>query len=301
MKWLIIICFWLASASAIGQEIEFTVHHAPGGPSDRATRLLAQELPAKQYVVVNRPGASGRIAVRHLLSRPSLMVATMPQIFVTNPIMFRDLEYDPALDLEVLAMVGVMPNLLICNSKLGFERFAQLRHSTKRLNFGVGGRGSNEHLATMALLSQWKNDHNIIYYAQGGSAAITDLMGGTIDCMFANYPLVRPLVNEGRLRPLLSSHELGLSVDTWNQVFKSAWPMNSELAVVIDRKMDPRIRQQIQTDLQQIFSSPSIDTKIRELGLLPILKMDARALADSARTQQHVRDFILNNRVQLKE
>ena len=301
MKSLIAIFFCLLGITASAQEIEFTVHHAPGGPSDRVTRLLAQELPTRQYVVVNRPGAAGRIAVRHMLGRPAMMVATVPQIFVTNPLMFADLEYDPSKDLETLAIVGVMPNVLVCNSKLGFDRFDHLRRSNRPLNFGAGGRGSNEHLATVALLAQWKHNHNIVYYPQGGSAAITDLMGGTIDCMFANYPLVKSIIADSRLKPLLTTHELSLGVEVWQTVFRTPWPVQSELAVVVDRKLESKIRQQIQADMQHIFSTAGLDTKIRDLGLLPVLRMDPRSLAESTKTQQSIRDFILSNRLLLKE
>lgn len=301
MKWILPICIWLASTSASAQEIEFTVHHAPGGPSDRVTRVIAQELPAKNYVVVNRPGAAGRIAVRHLLNRPSMMVATMPQIMVTNTLMFTDLEYDPSTDLEVLAIVGIMPNVLVCNSRLGFERFSQIKQSGKNLNFGAAGRGSNEHLATVALLSQWKNNHNIIYYAQGGSASLTDLIGGTIDCMFANYPLIKPMIHENRLKLILSTHDVGLAIDTWTQVFRSTWPIQSELAIVVDRRMDAKTRQQIQGDLQQVLTNTAMTIKIRDLGFIPVLRTDHRALAESTRTTQLIRDFIVNNRIPLKE
>lgn len=301
IKLLMALCFWAANAPMWAQEIEFTVHHAPGGPSDRVTRLLAQELPAKTYVVVNRPGAAGRIAIRHIMSRPSLMLATMPQIFVTNPIMFRDLEYDPANDLEVIAVIGIMPNVLVCNNKLALDRFVQLRDIPASLKFGVGGRGSNEHLATTALLAQWPNKHDLIFYAQGGASSLTDLIGGTIDCMFANYPLVRSFVQEGRLRVLLSSHELPGVAEHWAKTFKSPWQIQSELAIVIDRRMDAKIKQQIKHDIAQVLAVSGLESKIREAGLIPVLKHDAASLQASQRTQQRIKDFILQNQISLKE
>ena len=135
---LITLLFSLVSAVTIaGTEIEFTVHHAPGGPSDVSTRLLAQELPGSRYVVINRPGASGKIAMRQLMSKSSMMIATMPQIFVTNTLMFNDLEYDPTQDIELVAVIGAMPNVLVCNTKHGFKTFADFKNSNKSLNFGV--------------------------------------------------------------------------------------------------------------------------------------------------------------------
>lgn len=298
-----ILATWLcvfSTALAQAQEIEFTVHHAPGGPSDRVTRLISQELPAKNYVVINRPGASGRIAVRHLLSRPAVMIATVPQIFVTNPIMFTDLEYDPG-DLELLAVVGVMPNVLVCSPRLMIANIQQLKQHTGRLNFAVAGRGSNEHLATVALLAQWTNHHQIIYYAQGGTASMTDLVGGSIDCMFANLPLARPMLQDGRLRPLLTSHDVGMSVDTWARVFGSPYPIQSELGLVVNRRLDSSTKLQIRKDLQAALASPQMDVRMRDLGLLPILRWDARALAESAQIQQRIRSMIRDKNINLKE
>lgn len=301
MKWLVSVCLWLACSMVAAGEIEFTVHHAAGGPSDRVTRLVAQDLPAGRYMIVNRPGAAGRIAMRQLLARPSVMIATIPQIFVTNPLIFTDLEYDPGRDLELLGVVGVMPNVLVCSPRLGFASFEQVRAHKDSLNFAVGGRGSNEHLATVALLAQWPNSHNIVFYAQGGSASITDLVGGSIDCMFANLPLARPMIQDGRLRPLLTSHDLGLSSDTWFRIFNSTYPMQSELGVIIDRRMDDKIKQQIKKDIQAAFQSVNLDNRIRDIGILPILKTDSKSLAESTRVQNRMREMIVRTGINLKD
>ena len=97
---------------AIASELEFTVHHAPGGPSDKITRLLATKFPSQKYKVVNRPGAQGKIAVRHILRNNSMMVATVPQILVTNFLMPVDTGYKED-ELELIYIVGVMPNVLV--------------------------------------------------------------------------------------------------------------------------------------------------------------------------------------------
>ena len=101
--------------------IELTVHHAPGGPSDKITRLIAKNLPT--YTIQNKPGAAGRIAVKHILQGNSVLTATIPQIYVTNPLMFTDLEYNPETDLEIIGVAAIMSNLLVCNSKLEIKDF----------------------------------------------------------------------------------------------------------------------------------------------------------------------------------
>lgn len=288
--------------SVQAQTIEFTVHHAPGGPSDRITRLLANELPVARYVVINRPGAAGRIAIRQLLSRPSLMVATMPQIFVTNPMIFTDLDYDPDTDLELIAVVAYMSNVLVCNSTLGFRVLDDLKNTTKSLNFGVAGIGSNEHLATAALLGQWINSHIVVPYAQGGNRSLIDLMGGNIDCMFANYPLVKSsLDDKSRITALITSHPISrLSIPTWQQVFGTAYPVTSQLGIVVSQHMDATVKKEIRLDIEKTFARPNMISGMVEIGLTPVLKIDPKSLADARTINSRLRDFITTSKVKLK-
>ncbi len=290
----------LCFATAQAQEIEFTVHHAPGGPSDRTTRLIAQELPVKNYTVINRPGASGKIAMKQLMSRPSMMVATMPQIFVTNSLMFTDLEYNPDRDLELVAVIGAMPSVLACNNKHKFRSFADVRNHTRPLTFGFAGYGSSEHIATAVLLSQWNNNHQLIPYAQGGSTSLTDLLGGNIDCMFANFPLVAGYVGDStRITMLMSSHDLGLGLQTWEQIFKTSYPIQSQLGLIINRNLDAVVKEQIRRDVAQALRRPGFDQDIRNLGLFPILKMDANTIKESLAINQRLRDFVVRNQLKL--
>lgn len=290
----------LAAVTAQAQEIEFTVHHAPGGPSDRSTRLLASELP-KNYTVVNRPGASGKIAVKALMSKPAVMIATMPQIFVTNPLMFDDLEYQPNKDLELVAVIGAMPSVLACNNKLGFKSFEDVKSSTKSLNFGVAGYGSSEHIATAVLLTQWKNSHQVIPYAQGGSTSLTDLLAGNIDCMFANFPLVKGYVGDNsKITMLMSSHDVGAKLPTWSQVFKAPYPLTSHLGLIVNKNLEPKIKAQIYKDVAQAISKQGFDQEIVNMGLFPILKMDSVTVSESLVINVRLRDFLIKNQLKLK-
>ncbi len=299
MKIILSLFISLLSASAIA-DVEFTVHHAVGGPSDRTTRLLAQELPSNRYTVINRPGASGKIAMRQIMSRPSMMIATMPQIFVTNPLMFNDLEYNPEQDLELVAVIGAMPNVLACNNKLGFKTFTDFKNTTRSLNFAVAGYGSSEHIATAVLLNQWRNTHQIVPYAQGGSASLNDLLGGNIDCMFANYPLIKGQVGDTtRITVLMTSHELGLKTQTWSQTFGSTYPLQSHLGLIVNQRLDPVVKAQIKADVAQAIKKQGFDQEIRDMGLFPILKSDAASIKESLMIHQRLKDFITRTNLKL--
>jgi len=287
----------LALATFSAQAIEFTVHHAPGGPSDRATRLIAKYLP-NDYVVVNRPGAGGRIATRHLIKDNTLMLATVNQIFVTNMLSEQDAGYEPNRDLEILGTAAAMPNVLACRSNLGFKELRDLNGG--KLNFGVAGYGSSEHIATEALLTKISGQHQSVPYAQGGSASVTDMLGGNLDCMFANYPTIRPFVEDRRITVLFSSHDLGLGVPTWRDQFGEQFPFQSYLSVIVSRNMPAQDKRKIQEDLERVFANAEFKTELRSLGLFVVAKTDRQSQQQVERANASLFKFLVNSKIKLQ-
>lgn len=294
----IIGCFFLTNI-AWATEIEFTVHHAPGGPSDRITRLLANKLPQQKIKVVNRPGAQGRIAVRHILANNSMMVATIPQILVTNFLMPIEAGYTKD-DLELIYVVGAMPNVLVCNNKLGFNTYKDFLTTSKSLNFGVAGYGSSEHLATEFLFNTVNlKQHVIVPYAQGGAASLTDLLSGTLDCMFANYPLVKEHIAEGKnITALISSHKLNLPIPNWQQEFKEPFPFQGTLGLVVSKKLSPSIKNEILEDFKRIKDN-RLQEEIADLGIFPIMRNDPAAIQSIIQQNNRLKDTIIKNNIKV--
>lgn len=263
----------LMAVTLYSYAMEFTVHHAPGGPSDRATRAIAKYLPS-EYVVVNRPGAGGRIAVRHLIKNNSMMVATTSQIFVTNMLSNQDVGYSPLRDLSIIGNVAIMPNVLVCRSELGYKTLSDI--GNKSLNFAVAGYGSSEHIATETLFTRLSGKHLSIPYALGGSSSANDLLGGTIDCMFANYPTIKPFINDKKITVIMTSHDVGLNVSTWQSMFNEPFPFQSYLSIVISSRMEESDRKKAIADLTAAFSNTELSTDLKSLGLFPVLDHSSR-------------------------
>ena len=284
---------------AIASELEFTVHHAPGGPSDKITRLLATKFPSQKYKVVNRPGAQGKIAVRHILRNNSMMVATVPQILVTNFLMPVDPGYKED-ELELIYIVGVMPNVLVCNNKLGFKAYKDFLNTNKSLNFGVAGYGSSEHLATEFLFRAINvNAHLVVPYAQGGASSLNDLLGGNIDCMFANYPLVKEHIAEGkRITALISSHNLNLNIPNWQEEFKEPFPFQGNLGVVVSKKLPLQIKEEMIKDFEKILDS-ELREDIRDIGIFPIMKNDTKSIQEVSRHNVRLKQLITKYNIRI--
>jgi len=289
----------LFSTLTHAQSMEFTVHAAPGGPSDTVTRIIAKEINDKNMVVVNRPGAGGRIAIRQVMTGNSLILATMSQIFVTNTMIAGEkLEYDPEKDLELIGLVASMPNVLVCNKSKGINTVADL-DKFSNLSFGFAGYGSSEHLATEVLLRKVKTSHLQIPYSRGGSAAVQDMVGGNIDCMFANYPTVRGWVQDNHLKFIMSSHELGLGIPTWRNVYREDFPFQSYLGVVVSKQMPIATKQSLVNNLTVIFKNPEFVNDLKNAGVFPTTGTDAKSIERGLKNNQTLQDFIIKNNIKL--
>jgi tripartite-type tricarboxylate transporter receptor subunit TctC len=295
---LLLILFF--SKVAVAQSLEFTVMHAPGGVSDITTRYIAKNLD-KKYVVVNRPGASGKIAMGHLMNEKTMLLATVVQVFVTNPINFNDLNYDHKIDLEVLATIGIMPSALLCNAKTGITSYQDFINTKKSLSFAVGGYGSSEHIATEVLLSKRKNNHIVVPYAQGGNKSVLDLVGGHVDCMFGNYPTVKAYTNHENLKLLLTSHAVGLKTSTWESFYKEVFPFQSYLSVIVPKTMDEYTKGKITADLKTIFQSAEYKQGLTDIGLFFKSDTDKSKIKESLNYNDNIRKFILENKIKTKD
>ncbi len=282
--------------------VEFTVHHAPGGPSDRIARLITKNLPASAgYIVQNRPGGAGRIAVKHVLQGNSVLMATVPQIYVTNPMMFKDLEYNPDTDLEILAVVAVLPNLLICNSKLGIKTFDDFLSTTKSLSFAINGYGSSEHIASESLFVHAKGKHLAIPYPAGGNKGALDVLAGNVDCTFGNYAGIKVIITDPRITVLFASHDMGDKILTWEQYFKEPFPYQSYVALVVSKSMETDNKNKIIADVSKILSSKEFKDTTFVAGLLPIGSTEPWMINSVLKSNRALTKFIQNNKLEIKQ
>jgi len=285
---------------ANAQSIEFTVMHAPGGVSDITTRYIAKNLD-KKYTVVNRPGGSGKIAMGHVMNEKTMLLATVVQVFITNPINFNDLNYDPKTDLEILATIGIMPSALLCNTKTGITSYQDFINTKKSLSFAVGGYGSSEHIATEVLLSKTKNNHIVVPYAQGGNKSVLDLIGGHVDCMFGNYPTVKAYTTHENLKLLLTSHPVGLKTTTWESFYKEVFPFQSYLSVIVPMAMDEYTKSKITADLTTTFQTAEYKQGLTDLGLFFKSDTNRSKIKESLNYNDNIKKFILENKIKTKD
>ena len=228
--------------------IRLVVPFPPGGPADAVARPLAQKLGealGQPVVVDNRPGATGTIGASLVAKSPAdgytLLLGTSNELTM-SPGLYEKLPYNPSEDFTPLTPVIVFPNILVTHPMLPPKTVAEFvalaRARPGALNFATSGPGSTNHLTGELFRSITKVKINFVPY-KGGGPAVTDLMGGHVEAMFATMPSAITFVQNHKLKALLvtdqkrwriapdvpSAKEAGMPgvhVITWNGVLGPA-------------------------------------------------------------------------------
>jgi tripartite-type tricarboxylate transporter receptor subunit TctC len=195
--------------------IKMVVPFAAGGGTDVLARIIAQNLNNKwgqPVVVENQPGASGAIGTRNVMNAPpdgyTLLMASTGALMAVSAAA-GDGPFDVDNYLTPIAIGAAPPYLLVASPTLPVKTTADLIRYAKEyakekpegLTFGSSGVGAASHLSGLLFASETGIKLLHVPY-RGTGPAVTDLLGGRIDIMFAPGPVVQQLVTSGKLRAL---------------------------------------------------------------------------------------------------
>jgi tripartite-type tricarboxylate transporter receptor subunit TctC len=191
--------------------VRFVIGFTPGGPSDILARAVGQKLAERwgqQVVVENRPGAGGNLAAEAVAKSAAdgyTWLLGNNSILATNHALYRRLPYDPVKDFAPVALVAVQPNILVVHPDVPVKSVADLvalaRQSPGKLNYASSGAGAAAHLAGELFKTMAGVDIVHVPY-KGAQPALTDLIAGQVQLMFATSASVIPYMKAGRLRAL---------------------------------------------------------------------------------------------------
>jgi tripartite-type tricarboxylate transporter receptor subunit TctC len=190
--------------------VSLVVPYAAGGPTDVASRVIAEQLRVElggPVVVENRPGASTIIGAQAVAAAPPdghtmLMVTTTT--LCTNPHLYRHLPYK-AEDFAPVGMAVRVPLAVAIRSTLPattieeFRRYAQSRPGT--LNYGSAGTGANSQLVNELMNARLGTPMTHVPY-RGTALALKDLASGHVDALVDALATLLPLHQAGQIRIL---------------------------------------------------------------------------------------------------
>ena len=192
--------------------ISLVVPFGPGSGTDQFARVLAQALGDDlkvPIVVENKGGAAGFIAAQYVAKAAPdgyTLLTTTNTTQSANEHLFKKLPYDPVKDFAPITLVSTGQMLLLVRPDSPYKTLADLIAAAKKapgkLSFGAGSSSSQ---VASELLKQMAHVDALYVPYKSNPLALTDLIGGQIDFMFADAPTALPQVQGGKLRALAAS------------------------------------------------------------------------------------------------
>jgi len=280
---------WTAIVDATATDVypakalRLIVPFPPGGPADALARLVGDKLSAslgKAVVVDNRPGAGGNIGMelgaRSAPDGYTLVLAPAGNLTV-NPFLYRNVPYDVGRDFAPVTVIAAVPNVLVVHPSVPAKSVAELvRHAKAHpgtLNYSSPGNGSGAHLAGELFKSMTGVD--IVHIPFNGIApAVTAVVGGQVQIMFAGAPSALPQVKAGRLVALgvASPKRIAAAPDlpTLAESGLPGFDVTSWYSIVVPSGTPNDIIARLRSEIASALTQPDIQEKLAGLGAEPI-------------------------------
>jgi tripartite-type tricarboxylate transporter receptor subunit TctC len=268
-----------SSAPVLADTVKIIVPFAASGPVDQWARVLAHGLGPllnADVIVEDKGGAGGAIGsetvARAAPDGKTMLLASLGSQ-VISPALRPPHGYDPVKSFAPVMLVGAVPTLLVIGPKSGAADLKELIAKAKggqAMSYGSAGPGTTMNIAgEMLNASAGLKVAHVPY--RGAAPALGDLMGGQIDMLNADFPVLLPLVKSGKVKavalyggersPLLpdvpTTAELGLPdvvMENWYGVFLPAGTPDA-------------VRDKLEKALFEVVASPEVKERFATQGM----------------------------------
>lgn len=201
----------LAQTAWPDKPIRFVVPYTPGGGTDTVTRHIANTITQDTkwtFLIDNKAGGGGNIGLDLVAkSKADGYTLGMGQTanLAINPALLPSMPFDPVKDLVPVALVAELPTVMVVRADSPWKSLADAIKAAKakpgEVKQALASTGTVGHLAgEMMALRAGIKVLNVPY--RGAAPAITDLLGGQTDYMFATPQAVVGMIKGGKLRAL---------------------------------------------------------------------------------------------------
>lgn len=259
--------------------IRIIVGFPPGGGTDVMARVLAQQLSALwrvSVIVENRPGAAGVVAAEYT-ARQAPDGATLLMTNISNhaiaPSLYPKLGYSVEKDFTPVMLVGVTPNLLICQTggraRSVADVVALCRSQPGKITFGSSGAGAAQHLALeMFKLRAGVEALHVPY--RGSAPMLTDLIGGQIDFSFETMTSATPQIQGGKVVAIAQTRpRRAASYPNVPTLAESGFPgfdAGTWYGLVGPAGLPAPMVQRMNADLNKVLALPDVAGKLAGFG-----------------------------------
>ena len=266
--------------------VRIIVGFAAGGATDILARLLGQVLSERlgqQFVIENRTGAATNIATEAVVRAPPdeytlLLVVPANAISAT---LYDNLNFNFIRDTAPVAGISNGPLLMEVSSATPVhtvpEFIAYAKARAGRVNFASPGNGSTIQLCgeLFNIMTGVKMVH--VPY-RGNAPAVTDLIAGQVQVMFADAPSSIAQVRAGTLRALAVTtaerSEILPGVPTVSE-FLPGFEASNWFGVAAPKNTPPEIIEKLNREINVVLAEPEIKARLADLGAAPLAGLPA--------------------------
>jgi tripartite-type tricarboxylate transporter receptor subunit TctC len=297
----------LAADGATAQDyptrpIRMIVAFSAGGTTDYVARTIADKVrgPLGQSVVVeNKPGANGAIGADYVAKAEpdgyTLFFSTAGALAI-NPSMRSDLPYDPLKSFTPIVPIARNTVLFAVNKGLGIataqEMIAHARQKPGTLTVAVTGIGAISHLAIEMLQTAAKIKLQAVPY-RGAGPAISDLIGGQVNAMSAEVPVLMPQIKAGKAKIMAvaaqSRSEVMPDVPTFAELGYPDVVADNWSGVLAPPKTPAAIVARLNAAFNSVVKDPDVRRRMADVGISTIggTPEDLTALITSETARWH--------------
>jgi tripartite-type tricarboxylate transporter receptor subunit TctC len=253
----------------------------PGGGVDITARLLGQWLAQRlgqSFVIDNRPGAGGNIGTEIVVNAQpdgyTLLLATLPN--AVNATLYEKLNFDFIRDIAPVAGIISVPMVILLHpsvpAKTVPELIAYAKANPGKVNMASAGTGTAPHVAG-ELFNYMAGTRMVHVPYRGQGPALTDLLGGQVQVLFATTPGTTDYIRTGQLR--------GLAVTTGSRAevlpdlptvgdFVPGYEASQWYGLGAPRRTPAAIVDRLNREINAALADPGMKARFADLGGEPL-------------------------------
>jgi tripartite-type tricarboxylate transporter receptor subunit TctC len=262
-------------------QVRLIVPFPPGGATDVLGRVLSahmQNVWGQTVLTEYRPGAAGLLGARQVIASPAdgytLLLASMGAVLSVAS--HQSGTADVTRELVPISLVAAPPYIVVVNPSVPVRTTAELIAYAKanpgKLTFGSAGAGTASHLSG-ALFQQAARVEMLHVPYRGTGPAVTDLLGGRIDVMFAPPLVVTPHITAGTLRVIgttgATRSPLFPDMPTIAETGLPGYESLGWFGLFAPANTPREIVAKISADLGKILALPEVKQRLTEVGVEP--------------------------------
>ena len=266
-----------AQAYPSRQPVRIVVGFPPGGATDIMARLMGDWLTERlgqQFLVENKPGASGNIGIEIVAKAPAdgYTLLTVVTPVAINPALFSNLPFDFMRDIAPVIYLARLAYVVVVNPSVPAatlpELIAYAKANPGKINYGSAGAGTPQNI-TCELFKMMSGVNLVHVPYKGGAPAVADLVAGHVQVIFAPVSEAIPHIKAGKLRALAVTPAKRL--DVFPDVpsvgeFLPGYEATGFAGIGAPKATPAAIIDLLNKELNAGLADPKIKARIEELG-----------------------------------